>query len=157
MLGQAISTQYLYLVTTQSITTPKDAWDALLEHFEHPSLSNKLGLTSQLLGFRMRSGNMMQVHLKELSDLAEWSAVLGAPVDERYQVALLLCSLPLEYELLRAVYMPKGTVQMLELHEVLVTQEAHFMEQDNHGSEMAVNELWLDIYLEAAASGMHPV
>ncbi len=69
------------------------------------------------------------MHLKELSNLIEWLAVLGAPIDEQYQVALLLRSLPMEYELLRAAYMAKGVVQMPELHEVLITQEAHFVEQ----------------------------
>ncbi|MCP4543927.1 MAG: hypothetical protein GY832_42980 [Chloroflexi bacterium] len=97
-LGQAISTQYLYLVTAQSVVTPKDAWDALLEHFECPSLSNKLALTCQLFGFQMWTGCTMQAHLKVLSDLVERLAALEAPVDEQYQVALLLRSLPMEYE-----------------------------------------------------------
>ncbi len=138
-LGQAISTQYLYLVTAQSVVSPKDAWDALLEHFEHPSLSNKLALTCQLFGFQMKSGSTMQAHLKELSDLVERLAALGSPVDEQYQVALLLQSLPTAYEPLRAAYMAKGAVQMSELHEALITQEARFVEQDG-GSEMDSGE-----------------
>ncbi len=31
--------------------------------------------------------------------------------------------------------MAKGVVQILELHEALVMQEARFVEQDDHGSE----------------------
>ncbi len=79
----------------------------------------------------------MQAHLKELSDLVERLAVLGAPIDEQYQVALLLRSLPMEYEPLRAAYMAKGVVQMLELREALIMQEARFVEQGggDRGSE----------------------
>ncbi len=48
---------------------------------------------------------------------------------EQYQVALLLHSLPMEYEQLRAAYMVKCMVQTSELHKALVMQEVHFVEQ----------------------------
>ncbi len=84
MLWQAISMQYLYMVTAQSVMMPKGAWDTLLEHFEHLSLLNKLALTCQLFGFQMQSSITMQVHLKELSKLIKWLAALGAPIDKQY-------------------------------------------------------------------------
>ncbi len=129
ILCQTISTQYLYLITSQNVTDPKQAWNALIGQFERPSLSNKMSLKSQLFGLQMKPGCSMENHLKELTGLVERLAALGAPVDEQDQVVLLLRSLPSHFESLTTAYMAKGEVQMAELREALISFEARFMEQ----------------------------
>ena len=79
ILGQTISTQFLYLIAAHDITTPHQAWTALLGHFERPSLSNKMALKCQLFGFKMVSGQSMDDHIKGLNDLVERLAALNAP------------------------------------------------------------------------------
>ncbi len=82
ILCQTVSMQYLYLVTSQTIMTPKEAWDALIGQFELPSLSNKLSLKSQLFGLFKRPDHSLEEHLKVLTELIEHLAALGSPVEE---------------------------------------------------------------------------
>jgi hypothetical protein len=133
-LGQTISTQYLYLIASSGVTTPRQAWNALLGHFERPSLSNKMALKCQLFGFKMQSGRSMEAHIKELNELTERLAALNAPVDEQDQVALLLRSLPPSFETLVTAYIAKGEVQMGELREALVNHESRLAETGAAGS-----------------------
>ncbi len=42
ILGQTIATEHMYLIASREVTTPQLAWTALHEHFERPSLSNKM-------------------------------------------------------------------------------------------------------------------
>ena len=124
VLLQTISTQFLHLVVGHNIDTPKKAWDALVAHFERPSLSNKLTLKSQLFGLKMQPGSSVESHLKFLSDLVEKLAALGSPVPEEDQVCLLLSSMPEEtFGTLKTAYFAKGEVSMSELCEALVAHE----------------------------------
>ncbi len=83
ILGQTIATQHMYLIASVEVTTPQMAWTALHEHFEHPSLSNKMTLKAQLFWFQMKPGNSIEAHLKELNELVKKLAALDAPVPER--------------------------------------------------------------------------
>ncbi len=65
----------------------------------------------------------MQVHLRELNELVERLAALGAPVDEQDQVVLLLHSLPTSFEGLVTAYLAKGEVRMAELRKALFSHE----------------------------------
>ncbi len=124
ILGQMVSTSFMYLITASDVMNLRQAWTALHGHFERPSLSNKMALKSQLFGFQMKPGNSIKSHLQELTSLIERLAALDDPVSEQDQVVLLLRSLPASFEGLVTAYMPKGEVRMAELHEVLITHEA---------------------------------
>ncbi len=71
ILSQTISTSYLHLIVLSSVTTPRQAWQALVGQFERPSLSNKLMLKSQLFGYKMAPNVSIEDHLKGLTDLVE--------------------------------------------------------------------------------------
>ncbi len=133
VLCQTVSTQYLYLVTSQTVTSPKEAWDALVGQFERPSLSNKLSLKSQLFGLFKRPDHSLEEHLKFLTELVEQLAALGSPVEEQDQVVILLRSLPDEFEVLSEAYMAKGDVRMPELREALLSHEARAVVKINSG------------------------
>ncbi len=68
-LGQTIAMEHMYLIASMEVTTPQLVWTALHEHFEQPSLSNKMTLKAQLFTFQMKPGNLIQAHLKELNQL----------------------------------------------------------------------------------------
>ncbi len=140
ILCQTVSMQYLYLVTSQTVTTPKEAWDALVGQFERPSLSNKLSLKSQLFGLFKHPNHSLEEHLKVLTDLVERLAALGSPVEEQDQVVILLRSLPDEFEALSEAYMAKGDVRMPELREVLLSHEARHAVKINGGDSQGA--LW---------------
>ena len=140
ILGQTISTQFLYLIAAHDITTPRQAWTALLGHFERPSLSNKMALKCQLFGFKMVSGQSMDDHIKGLNDLVERLAALNAPVDEQDQVALLLRSLPPTFGTLVTAYIAKGEIRMGELREALINHECRLAEESGASGQSSAGE-----------------
>ena len=91
----AISTPQLYLVT--SCEQPKDVWDTLRKHFERETLANKLFLKKQYFRKKMKEGTPMDVHLKEMKEIADKLTSIGAPIAEEDQVVTLLGSLPSTY------------------------------------------------------------
>ena len=88
----AIGTSQLYLVT--SCETPKDAWDALRSHFERNTLAKKLFLKKRFFRIEMKERSTIETHLKQMKELSDQLAAIGAPVTEEDQVVTLLGSLP---------------------------------------------------------------
>ncbi len=134
ILGQTISTQFMYLIFSLEVTNPREAWLMLCGQFECASLSNKLVQKSQLFCFQMQPGNSMQVHLRELNELVEHLAALNAPVNEQDQVVLLLHSLPTSFKGLVMAYLAKGEVRMAELREALFNHEVRLDHDDPSAS-----------------------
>ena len=58
----AINIPQLYLVT--SYEQPKDAWDALRNHFERETLANKLFLKKRYFQTEMKEGTSIEAHLQ---------------------------------------------------------------------------------------------
>ncbi|CAB4035006.1 Retrovirus-related Pol poly from transposon TNT 1-94 [Paramuricea clavata] len=81
----AIKSAQLYLVS--SCENPKQAWDALKNHFERDTLANKLFLKKKYFRTEMIEGTSMEKHLKHMKDIAS----------EEDQVVTLLGSLPRSY------------------------------------------------------------
>ena len=71
----AISTPQLYLVT--SCESPRDVWDTLRSHFEHGTLANKLFLKKYFCK-EMKEGTSMEAHMKEMKELTDKLASIGA-------------------------------------------------------------------------------
>ena len=88
----AIDSAQLYLVT--SCEDPKQAWNALKNHFERETLANKLLLKKQYFRSEMKEGTSVDQHLKHMKDITDKLAAIGAPVSEEDQVVTLLGSLP---------------------------------------------------------------
>ena len=98
----AIKSAQLYLVS--SCENPKQAWDALKNHFERDTLANKLflkkkrrnerrnfyGETFETHEEKMKEGTSMEKHLKHMKDIADKLAAIGAPISEEDQVVTLL-------------------------------------------------------------------
>ena len=91
----AISTHQLYLVT--SCESPKAVWDTLRNHFERETLANKLFLKKKYFCKEMKDSTSMQSHLKEMKELTDKLASIGAAIAEEDQVVTLLGSLPSSY------------------------------------------------------------
>ena len=88
----AVETSQLYLIT--SCETANEAWNVLKKHFERETLSNKLFLKKRYFRTEMKEGTRMEVHLKDMKELTDRLAAIGAPVSEEDQVVTLLGSLP---------------------------------------------------------------
>ena len=90
-----ISTSQLYLVT--SCERPREAWEALHNHYERDTLANKLFLKKQYFRMEMKEGTSVEKHLKHMKELTDRLAAIGAPIEEEDQVVTLLGSLPKSY------------------------------------------------------------
>ena len=121
ILLQMISTSQLHVIVQQRLQTPRDTWQELVDTFERPS--NKLQLQTRLLDLRMQPGASVDEYLKDIQDITERLAALGAPVESDFQVALILRGLPSEFDALRVALVTKGDVSMSELREALRTEE----------------------------------
>jgi Reverse transcriptase (RNA-dependent DNA polymerase)/gag-polypeptide of LTR copia-type/Integrase core domain/GAG-pre-integrase domain/Domain of unknown function (DUF4219) len=123
ILFQTICTSQLHVIAKHHLNTPHLMWTELVTTFERPSLSNKLQLQTRMLDLKLESGSSVNSYLKELQDLTERLAALGAPVDNDFQVAIVLRGLPSEFDALRVAFVTKGAVTMSELREALLTEE----------------------------------
>ena len=88
----SISTSQLYLVT--SCVTPREAWDILRGHFERNTLANKLFLKKKYFRCEMLENMSVDEHLKQMKELTDQLAAIGAEIDEEDQIVTLLGSLP---------------------------------------------------------------
>ena len=129
ILLQMVSTGQLHVIAQHRLHTPKDMWNELVATFERPSLSNKLQLQTRLLDIIMKPGMSVDDYFKEMQDLTERLAALGAPVEADFQIALLLRGLSSEYDSLRVAFVAKGTVTMSELREALRTEECRMNQE----------------------------
>ena len=90
-----VSTPQLYLIT--SCQTPKEAWTTLKGHFERDTLANKLFLKKKYFRCEMKEGNSLTEHLKQMKELTDQLAAIGAVIEEEDQIVTLLGSLPPSY------------------------------------------------------------
>ena len=79
-LVMAVSTPQLYLIT--SCDRPQDVWDALKRHFERGTLANKLFLKKQYFRKEMKENTPIESHLKEMKEITDRLASIGAPISE---------------------------------------------------------------------------
>ena len=118
----------LYLVTL--CEEPKQAWNALKNHFERETLANKLLLKKQYFLSEMKEGTSVDQHLKHMKDITDKLAAIGAPISEEDQVVTLLGSLPRSFATLvtaieaRMAGVSLDYVQQAELSDQLNVAES---------------------------------
>ena len=57
-------------------------WDTLRSHFERGTLANKLYLKKKYFRKEMEEGTSMEAHLKEMKELTDKLASIGAAISE---------------------------------------------------------------------------
>ena len=78
-----------------SCKEPKEVWDSLCDHFECETLANKLFLEKY---FHTDSETKVgTLHLKDMKEITDRLAAIGAPISEEDQVVTLLGSLSASY------------------------------------------------------------
>ena len=118
----AIGSLQLYLVTY--CDKPKEAWDALKNHFERDTLANKLFLKKRYFWMETREGTSIEMHLKHMKELTDRLAAIGAPIAEEDQVVTLLGSLPKSYSTLVTALEARGdNISLNYVQQALVHEE----------------------------------
>ena len=129
----AINSAQLYLVT--SCEEPKQAWDALKNHFERETLANKLLLKKQYFRSEMKEGTSVDQHLKHMKDITDKLAAIGAPISEEDQVVTLLGSLPRSFAtLVTAIEARMDGVSLDYVQQALIHEE---MKQSELSSQLS--------------------
>jgi hypothetical protein len=120
-LVMAISPSQLYLIT--SYEKPNEAWDALCAHFEGDTLANKLFLKKQYFRMQMREGTAVEAHIKQMKELTDKLAAIGAPISEEDKVVTLLGSLPQKYSTLVTALEARENVSLSYVQQSLIHEE----------------------------------
>ena len=74
-------------------------WKKLSDQFQKKTWANKLALRRKLYSLRLREGDAVQEHIKEMTELFDELSVVGDPVSEEDRVVHLLASLPESYSM----------------------------------------------------------
>lgn len=115
------------------------AWLALQQHFEKPSLSNKLFLRKRLLGLRLERSGDMQSHINQVVDTAEELRSAGENMSDADIVTTLLCSLHDGYEsLITALESRKEEDLTLEFVKSRLLHESAKQDQSRGKEESAL-------------------
>ena len=132
----AMDSAQLYLVT--SCEEPKQAWDALKNHLERETLANKLLLKKQYFCSEMKEDTLVDQNLKQVKDITDKLAAIGAPVSEEDQVLTLLGSLPRSFAtLVTAIEARMDGVSLDYVQQALIHEE---MKQSELSGQLSVAE-----------------
>ncbi len=75
-------------------TSPVVVWKKLESQFQKKNWSNKLILRRKLHNLQLKDGASMQDHIRQMVELFNELAIVGASIEEEDRVVYLLASLP---------------------------------------------------------------
>jgi hypothetical protein len=73
---------------------PAVVWEKLTNQFQKKTWANKLALCRKLYSLRLKDGESIQKHIKEMTEIFDGLAVIDDPITEEDRVVHLLASLP---------------------------------------------------------------
>ena len=128
-----------------SCEEPKEAWGNLCGHFERETLANKLFFKKQYFRTEMKEGTSVEAHLKQMKEITDRLAAIGAPISEEDQVVTLLGSLPPSYSnLVTALESRIDSVKLSYVQQALIHEEMKRREQpsDSHLAAQQTLHSW---------------
>lgn len=124
----SVSDDLLYLIT--SCVSPKAAWNALQNHFERDTLTNKLFLKKQYFRTVMREDASIEQHIRYMKELTDKLAAVNSSISEEDQVVTLLGSLPSSYAtLVTALEARFENLTLSYVQQALLSEEQRRKEQ----------------------------
>ena len=94
----AVETSLLYLLGDPK--DPAEVWEQLSKQFQRRTWANKLRLRKKLFTMRLKEGDSMKEHIKQMTEVFGELAVIDEPVSEEDKVVYILASLPDAYDVL---------------------------------------------------------
>ena len=117
----SIAPSLLYLLGEPE--DPLAVWKKLSDQFQK-TWANKLGLRRRLYSLKLKEGDAVQEHIRQMTEIFEELAVIGDPVNEEDRVVHLLASLPESYNMLVTALEANADVpQMAVVTERLLHEE----------------------------------
>ena len=113
---------------------PAIVWEKLGNQFQKKTWANKLALRRKLYSLRLRDGDSIQKHIKDMTEIFNELAAINDPITEEDRVVHLLASLPESYDILVTALKASVEVPKMEIvTERLLHEERKIKEK--HGSE----------------------
>ena len=81
-------------------TDPAVVWDMLSNQFQKKTWANKLALRRRLHSLKLKEGQSVQEHIKQITEIFDELSVIGDKIENEDRVVYLLASLPESYEML---------------------------------------------------------
>ena len=113
---------------------PVAVWRKLSDQFQKKTWANKLVLRRRLYSLKLKEGDSVQKHIREMTEIFEELAVIGDPVKEEDRVVHLLVSLSESYNMLVTALEANSDIPPMEVvTERLVHEERK--QKDREDSE----------------------
>jgi len=127
------------LVIVLGCETAQDAWEALLDRYEQPTMQNIVLRERKYRNCSMNEGDSMQEHINKHKVLVQDLAAIGNPVPEERQVMELILSLPPSYDsLVNSLQLVQEGLTMKLLTSQLLLEEQKRKERDIGESSAAM-------------------
>ena len=126
----------MVLAIDPALTGPKEVWTKLENQFQKKSWANKLSMRRKLHSLRLKEGDSVQDHIKQLTEIFNALSVMEAPLSEEDRVIYLLASLPESFGVLVTALEASSTVPTMDvvterlLHEERKKREKEESPQD---------------------------
>ena len=128
----SVDPSLLYLIGDPQ--DPAIVWEKLANQFQKKTWANKLALRRKLYSLRLRDGDSIQKHIKDMTETFNELAAIDDPITEEDRVVYLLASLPESYDILVTAVEASVEVPKMEIvTEQLLHEERKIKEK--HGSE----------------------
>ena len=128
----SVDPSFLYLIRDPE--DPAIVWEKLANPFQKKTWANKLALRRKLYSLRLRDGDSIQKHIKDMTEIFNELAAIDDPITEEDRVVHLLASLPESYDILVTALEASVEVPKMEIvTERLLHEERKIKEK--HGSE----------------------
>ncbi len=95
----SIDPSLLYLIGADP-EDPVSVWKKLRDHFQKKTWANKLELRRKLHSLRLKGGESVQKHVKQMTEIFEELSVIDNPISDEDKVVHLLTSLPDSFNVL---------------------------------------------------------
>ena len=81
-------------------TDPAAVWDKLSSQFQRKMLANRLALRRRLHSLKLKEGQSVQEHVKNMTEIFNELAIIGDNISDEDRVVYLLASLPESFDIL---------------------------------------------------------
>ena len=130
-------TALLYLIGEP--TDPTEVWTKLENQFQKKSWANKLSMRRKLHSLKLKDGDSVQDHVKQMTEIFNALSVMDAPVSEEDRVIYLLASLPESFGVLVTALEASATVPAMDVvMERLLQEEREHKEKEESHDEKAM-------------------
>ena len=93
---------------------PVVAWKKLENQYQKKTWANKLELRRKLFSLRLKEGELVQQHVKVMTEVFETLSVIGDPITEEDCVVHLLASLPEAHDMIVTALESSPNVPVME-------------------------------------------